>query len=439
MFVTLKKSFLGQPAGKTIDVSDDDGKALVAQGIAEAAPANPLEPLLAKSLEGLFGKVTSAVEQSVDAALKQFADNLTKSKKNQLPALFGAGQKGDPAHTFGKFLLAVRTRDQKALEAMGSHFVEWNGKAALATQSGTTGGYLVPTEFHDKLMALVAEKSVVRSRAMVIPMSSREIDIPYLDVTTAPSAGDTATLGGLVARWTEEGADKNQTEPQFKQAKLINYELSGYSKLSNSLVQDAPGLEAFLYNLFAQAIAWYEDYAFLRGDGVGKPLGPVVWTGLISVTRSAASAFALADYAGCLARWLGDYDPKRCCWAVHPTVLAKLFTMNASGTGSPLVFLPEGHAGMKPKLVLGGLPVEITEKLPALNTAGDVLLADWSKYVIGDRQQIEIAFSEHAGFTTNQTFWRFVSRVAGQPWMRDKITLADASNTLSPFVTLAAG
>lgn len=139
-------------------------------------------------------------------------------------------------------------------------------------------------------------------------MATRTVQVPVLDVTTAPSAGDTAFLGGVVARWTEEATTLNETEPTFKQVDLTNYELSGYSKLSNTLLQDsAVGLEAFLFQLFSKAIAWYEDYAFLRGNGVAKPLGVLNWAGLISVTRSAASAFALADAAGMLARLLPGY------------------------------------------------------------------------------------------------------------------------------------
>src|SRR3712207_9265777 len=64
---------------------------------------------------------------------------------------------------------------------------------------------------------------------------------------------------------------------------------------------------------------------------------------------------------------------------------------------------------------------------------GDVLLLDLQHYLLGDRQQIEIAFSEHVAFLNNQGVWRFVSRVDGQPWLRDKVTLADASTTLSPL------
>ena len=60
------------------------------------------------------------------------------------------------------------------------------------------------------------------------------------------------------------------------------------------------------------------------------------------------------------------------------------------------------------------------EKLPALNTAGDIVLLDCSRYVIGDRQQVEIAFSDQYAFINNQGTWRFVSRVVAKPWMAQK-------------------
>ncbi len=50
--------------------------------------------------------------------------------------------------------------------------------------------------------------------------------------------------------------------------------MSGYSVSSNVLLQDAAfGPEKFLFTLFGQAIAWFEEYAFLQGNGVGKPIG----------------------------------------------------------------------------------------------------------------------------------------------------------------------
>lgn len=446
MFVELLKDFLGHKAGARLQVSEADAKAMIAAGTAKAVEGDALQQVVAKAMEEALKGISGTMEKCVDTALKEFVKATAKSRKNGIPAIFGEHGEGDPNRTFGRFLLAVRSKDHKALEDMGSQFVEWGEtekKAALTTQTGTAGGYTVPTEFYNRLMMAVTENSYIRQMATIIPMSARSVQVPTIDPSTAPTAGDTAFLGGLVARWTEESADKNESEPNFKQAELTNYELSGYSKISNTLLADnAIGLEAFLYQLFAKAVGWYEDYAFLRGNGVGKPLGVVNWIGFIAATRSGASAFALADYAAILARWLPNYDPKTSCWQCHPTVLAKLFQMTSTSSGHTM-FLPGGAKTQvgsvvgRPVFELAGLPLFVTEKLPALNTTGDVFVADWSQYLIGDRQQIEVAFSEHVAFLNNQTVWRFVSRVGGQPWLRDKITLADGSNSLSPFVGLS--
>jgi HK97 family phage major capsid protein len=439
MFVQLQQEWQGKPAGERIDLADEHAAHLVERGVATPID-DPTPALLTKAVD----QITGQLSERLDRLLERFALAQTRSRRHAIPQLLGeANARGDASRTFGDWLLAVRRNDQRTLfDKYGSEHVAWDAmgaplrKGALTTQAGAQGGYTVPAEFLPRLMDVAAENAVVRPRATKLPMTARSIQVPVLDLTTAPAAGDSAFLGGLVARWTEEAANLNETEPTFKQVELLAHELSGYAKVSNALMADsAVGLETLLVTLFGNAIGWYEDHAFLRGDGVGKPLGALTWPGFLAVTRSGPSAFGLADYAGVLARWLPNFNRAASCWVCHPTVLAKLFQM-ADAEGH-VIFID--NARERPQMMLGGLPLVVSEKLPALNTAGDIFLADWSKYLIGDRQQVEIAFSDHAGFTTNQTYWRFVSRVAGQPWLRDKITLADASTTVSPFVGLAAG
>ena len=55
-------------------------------------------------------------------------------------------------------------------------------------------------------------------------------------------------------------------------------------------------------------------------------------------------------------------------------------------------------ATKSPVWSLLGRPAFPSEKLPALGTKGDLMLLDPSLYVVGDRQQIEIAASEHVNF-----------------------------------------
>ncbi|MCI0456128.1 MAG: phage major capsid protein [Gemmataceae bacterium] len=435
MFVQLTKDYFGQKAGARVDVDEPIGRSLIDQGIAESISGDPLAPAVARSVEALTAGLTRSLGEALDSTLREFAIARTKSQRHAVPAIFGDGQRGDPRHTFGGFLLAVRHHDNKALEELGSRFADWDvgQKAAMSTTSGTTGGYTVPTQFLPTLMEAAAEQSVVRPRATIVPMSSRSVQVPYLDVTNAPTAGDSAFFGGLVARWSEEAAALNETEPTFRQLELVTHELSGYALLSNALLADnAVGLEALLVRLFGGAIAWFEDYAFLRGDGVGKPLGVANAPAAISVSRANANQFGLADAGQMLGKLLPGWSPRSTAWVIHPSVIPQMVQMVSAAAGVGWL----DNLRDKLPMQLLGLPVAISEKLPALGTAKDVLLCDFRHYVVGDRHEVEIAFSEHYKFTNNQGTWRFVCRVDGQPWLRSAVTLSDASSTVSPYVYL---
>jgi HK97 family phage major capsid protein len=266
-------------------------------------------------------------------------------------------------------------------------------------------------------------------------MASATLQFPYLDITTVQAAGVSPFFGGVQAYWTEEAQTRTETEPQFKMMELKAHELSGYSVSSNVLLADAAfGLEKFLMVLFGKAVAWYEEYAFLQGNGVGKPIGILNAPAAIAVTRNTASHFYFADVAGMLKSLLpASYD--RAVWYVSPTVVQDLLQMKDGANRAIFLSIDQGVT-KKPIWKLLNLPVVITEKIPALGTKGDVMLVDPSLYVIGDRMMLEIAASEHVNFLKNQMTWRFVQRVDGQPWMEKQVTLQDGTSTVSPFVVL---
>lgn len=432
MFVQLLQEWQGKSAGEKIDVPDEFAGMLVEQKIAQSCD-DPASALVARALEQVNGKLTQSLERVVDLALTKFADAQSQARRHAVPAIFGPGQAGDPKRSFGDWLLAVGRGDAKYLaDHYGSHLT-YDSKAALNTGTGTQGGYLVPTEFVPNLLLAAAEQSVVRAKATVIPMGSRSVQIPALDLATDPAAGDTQFLGGLVASWTEEAAALTEKEPSFKQLEIVAYELSGYSVVSNTLLADsAVGLETLLTRLFGGAIAWYEDYAFLRGNGVGKPLGMTESAAAISVTRNTGSDFKLVDAAKMLTRLLPGWSPKTTCWVMSPSVVEKVIQL--ADSSSRAIWIPNAREALP--MTLFGLPIAISEKMKQLGTAKDVLLADMRHYLIGDRQQIEIAFSEHFKFTNNQGTWRFVARVGGQPWLRGPVNLAEQTDTVSPFVYL---
>jgi HK97 family phage major capsid protein len=440
MFVQLKQSFNGKAIGERIDVAEDHAKLLIQGGIAEAVQGDPIGELVQKQVGGMLESLTKGLNDTITDTLKQFAETQKKSRKNAVPAIFGEGKDGDPKKNFGDFCLCIATKNHKRLEEVyKAQQADEKGniisKTAMAETSGSTGGYIVPPDFYQQLLAIAAEQAIIRPRAFVQPMASATLQFPYLDITTAQSAGVSPFFGGVQMYWTEEAQTRTETEPQFKMMELKAHELSGYSVSSNILLQDAAfGLEKFLITLFGQAVGWFEDYAFLQGNGVGKPVGMLNCGAHINVTRNASGRVQFVDVATMQSKLL-PMSWNNAIWLFTPSVVPQLLQLQDGASRSIFISIDQG-AVRKPAWSLLGRPALPTEKLPALGTNGDLMLVDPAFYVIGDRMQIEIAASEHVNFLKNQMTWRVVERVDGQPWLDKPITLQDSTTQVSPFVAL---
>ena len=328
-------------------------------------------------------------------------------------------------------------------------------KAALAESSGVTGGYTVPPMFAQELLRLAVEDAIIRPRAKKMPLTSRTLLVPYLDQVTAQTAGNPAFLGGVQATWTAEAATRTQSQPTFRQLELTAWELSFYSVASNTLLADqAVGLDSLLTELFSQAITWYTEYAYLRGTGVGQPLGVLNAPAALSVTRLVTSSIQYQDIRKMFGKIYSMLMKDNLIWLAHQSCVDKILGLNDASTslgsgstdsvGRP-IFIPlsggiqesvdQGQGPMHFGYLMGK-PLFLTEKLPALGTKGDLMLIDPSYYILGDRMDLEIDVSPHVNFLTNQMTWRIVFRGDGQPWLGGAVTLADGSQTVSPFVVL---
>jgi len=174
--------------------------------------------------------------------------------------------------------------------------------------------------------------------------------------------------------------------------------------------------------LFAREVAWFEEYAFLQGNGVGKPQGMASCSAL-TVGRVANSAVAFADVAKTWSNLL-PASLNHAIWVCSPSVIPQLLQLQDGANRAIFISIDQG-ATKTPTWRLLGADVFITEKLPPLSSKGNLILIAPSLYVIGDRQEIEIAASEHVNFLANQMTWRVVERADGQPWLDKPITLED--------------
>jgi len=124
-------------------------------------------------------------------------------------------------------------------------------------------------------------------------------------------------------------------------------------------------------------------------------------------------------------------------WLCAPDAIPSLLQLTL-GSVSPGMWLTGGQAIDGPPMTLLGRPLYVTEKVPAAGTRGDLLFADFSHYLIGDRQVIQADSSPHFKFSSDKTAYKILERVDGRPWVNTPLTPRNgSSNTLSPYVTIA--
>jgi HK97 family phage major capsid protein len=264
------------------------------------------------------------------------------------------------------------------------------------------------------------------------------VPFPAIDATSNVSS----VYGGVVGYWTEEGAALTASQAAFSRIVLDAKKLTAYTEVPNELISDsAVSFQAFLDQIFPEALSFYEDIAFLKGSGVGEPLGALDAnnTATISVakeTGQVADTIVWENIVKMYSRMLPS-SLDRAVWVCSIDTFPELATMALSvGTGGSAIWLNNGVQG--PPMTILGRPVIFTEKAPGvLGDLGDISFVDFGFYLIGDRQVMSAMSSPHFKFQNDQTAYRIIERVDGRPWLQSSVTPQNNGPALSPFVQLA--
>jgi HK97 family phage major capsid protein len=396
----------------------------ITEALSNSASKAELKQLQDQFMERLGNK--SAEFHDVDAMFSKYQTSMeskfAEMQEQLKKSSFTGGQiKKD---SFGDFLVKARTNDTGLRDMT---------RKALSEGTGADGGYLVPEEFMAEIQRVQLEESVVRANgARVINMNSNIMRIPALNMASNASG---AMFGGIATQWSGEAESITASAPKFKSIQLEAKKLVGYVESSDELTNDSiVSMGGLLQDLFAQTIGFEEDSAFLTGNGVAKPLGILNAPATVAVTRTTASKVGTVDLIAMLARFYRKGGQP--VWIINQTVLPEIYKLKDEN--SNYILAPGFNASISGALptTIYGIPVIVSEKLPALGTSGDIMLADMRYYLIGDRQRVTVDESIHVKFSTDEKSWRFVTRVDGQPWIDSAITPRAGGSTLSPFVKL---
>lgn len=351
------------------------------------------------------------------------------------PALSVQQKDKEDFRSFGQFLSSVMHASRP-----GGHADPrlYNAAAKELTEGvPSDGGFLVQTDFSNELLQQVYETGVLAQRCRRIQISGNANSIKMNGVDETSRATNRA--GGVLGYWKDEAGEKTKSKPKFRQIELSLKKLVGLCYATDELLADAAALEGFVRQAFAAEFGFQLDNAIINGTGAGQPLGILNAGCLVSVTKEGGQKADTIVWENVVKMYARMFAPSRqnAVWLINQAAEPQLMQMAMSvGTGGVPVYMPAGGASAAPYGTLFGRPVIPIEQCQALGDQGDIIFADMGGYILAEKGGIQSDMSIHVNFIYDESVFRFVLRVDGQPVRASALTPFKGSDTLSHFVAL---
>lgn len=304
---------------------------------------------------------------------------------------------------------------------------------------GSHGGFAVPPQFSSQIwdgMATMPDN--LMGLCDTYTVTGESLTIP---ATNETSRANGSRYGGVRGYWLAEAAQKTPSYPTLRQMKLEPQELAVLVFATDKLLRNAPALEQYIRRAAGEEIMFMVNDSIIRGTGAGQPLGILNSPGLITVAAEGgqgADSIEVENINRMYAR-LHTRARAGAMWLYNQEIEAELDDLSmVIGAGGVPVMLPAVGLSGEPIRRLKGLPMRAVEYASGLGDVGDLMLVNLGFYALGVQGGIDEAMSIHLRFDYNETAFRFVFSVDGQPWIHSPITPYKGTSTLSPFITLAA-
>jgi len=299
------------------------------------------------------------------------------------------------------------------------------------------GGFLVGTDQSTSIMGRVYQGGEIIQRVTMTGISGNSNGMSYV-ASAETSRATGSRWGGARHYWACEAAEKTDSKPTFRRVSLELNKVIGLVYATDELLQDASALEGYIMDVLPQELRFGVQDAFYDGTGAGMPLGILNAPCLVTQAAEAAQAAATIVSENILnmwsRRWIGA---KGYVWMINQDILPQLWQMNLGvGTGGMLTFMPAGGLSGLPYSSMMGAPIIEIEQAETLGTVGDIALCAWSEYQAIEKGGIQTASSIHVRFIYDETVFRFVYRVDGQPKWNLPLTPFNSTVTQGPFVVL---
>ncbi|MEN3221967.1 MULTISPECIES: phage major capsid protein [Mycobacteriaceae] len=268
---------------------------------------------------------------------------------------------------------------------------------AIEVTSGNST--LIQSQVSSLLVQPLEQASTFLAAGPVILDSSSPVRVPRI-------------VNGVTAGFVAEGAQITDGDVAFDEVTLLPSTMKGLKvlvKLSNELIRTSVvGLEAVLRTRLVTDVANALDAALWDGAGTSNTIKGIfrqtgIATGVLNLSDPDSLIDGLATAQG------NKVSPTH--WVMTSSSWATLRKNKIAATGSKqYLFDPNGGIAGGTELRLFGLPVIVTDNIPAVSTKNRVGLVDFSKVVVARDVDAEVKILDQTWGDYDSIGIRVVSR-----------------------------
>lgn len=337
-------------------------------------------------------------------------------------------------HTLDKRLAPLSAMNIRKAKAAAGVVMKAAGSDEASGANDPYGGFLLPTTWAPDLKTVDPEADPMGAKVTSVPMAT-----PNVRIRARVDKNHTSSVsGGLTVTRRPETVAGTASRMEFETVDLNAHTLFGLSYATEEILMDSPiTFTAILSKGFGDQFAYHLTKERISGTGVGEFEGVLNSPALITVSADAGQDADTITYSNVINMRARCWGYGKAIWLANHDTLPQLMRLNQQlGIAGAIVWQPSARED-HPDLLFGR-PLIFTEYCKTLGDAGDLLLGNWAEYLEGTYQPLQSEESIHVRFVNHERTFKFWTRNDAKCWWRTALTTVNSSNTLSPFVALAA-
>jgi len=360
-----------------------------------------LDPI-SKKLEGLEAEGKTLASR-LEAIEKMPLDKAVAPYINVIPKEY----LGRKLHKQAQFIRELAGKSPAMFEAFCSEekvdafvksMLNFICKATMNETTGSQGAYLVPDEFQWDIIRLAENQSYALQLATILTMNSDQLYVP-------------AELTRPTMAWKGESVQMSQADATLAQVNLQAKKLTGYTAVTNELLQDsAIDVVGLITKQMAYGTAMELDNQMINGTGDPvSGLGTSAVTNIVNTATGAMSAITASDLSLLISK-LAQGDLVNARMLVGRLALHYIRSLKDTN-GQPIFANP----GMNVPGTIYGFPYALTENIANTDGAAKLMgvFGDFKKFIIARRQgSMVLESNPYSRFDYNETQFRMVTRWA---------------------------